>query len=110
MNEQRSSSDALAVSLEPPQLSKSPGCGGPSRTDKPRSGYARQKLRMQRLFAQLDDLKLENARLREELSTFEEVFREVKRLNETLAADLRQAKQRPSTPTFANVLMGARHG
>jgi FtsZ-binding cell division protein ZapB len=65
---------------------------------------------MQRLFAQLDDLKLENDQLRQELSELDGIFQELKKMNENLARDLRQARQRPSVPSFANVLMGARHG
>jgi hypothetical protein len=41
-------------------------------------------------------------RLRQNLSDLEDMFAEMKALNESLVADLRQARQRPSVPSFAN--------
>jgi hypothetical protein len=61
MNEHGSSSDAVAVS-QPPLDAGTPtaSSGGTSpRTDKFRSGYQRAKFRLQRLYAEIDDLKLE---------------------------------------------------
>jgi FtsZ-binding cell division protein ZapB len=64
---------------------------------------------MQRLYVELDDVKLENAQLRQELSTFEEVFRELKRLNEELAADLRQSRKQ-RVPSLTSALLGQAYG
>jgi hypothetical protein len=61
-----------------------------------RSGYQRSKWRLQRLFAQLDDIKLENARLRLDISDLEAMFSEMKALNEPQQI-VQAAAQGPST-------------
>jgi chromosome segregation ATPase len=75
-----------------------------------RSGYAREKYRRQRLIAQVEALTAENTQLKDDLELLSSLFEELKDLNESLADDLRQAKKRPGTSHFANVLMGVRHG
>jgi hypothetical protein len=103
-------SEVVALSPKPP-LAAAPAVGGGTSTDKKsfRSGYQREKYRRQRLYAELDDLKLENAQLRQDLTDLEAMFGEMKALNESLVDDLRQARPRTPVPSFAG-LMGHRHG
>jgi hypothetical protein len=99
------------VSAEPERVVASPSAapsGTPERKSF-RSGYVREKYRRQRLLAAIDDLKLENAQLRQDMADLEAMFSELKRLNSELAADLK-ARQRPSVSSFTNVLMGAHRG
>jgi hypothetical protein len=97
------------VSHEPPRPSFAPseGRGGTPKTF--RSGYARQKNRLLRVLAENDDLRLEAARLREELSDLETMFDELKRLNAELAADLRQTRQH-RVANLTSTLFGQSYG
>jgi hypothetical protein len=101
MAEHPSSPGGLTASPEPPQPSPSPseGRGGTPERKRFRSGYQREKYRRERLYAELDDLRLENAQLRQELAELDEAFREVTKLNSDLAGDLRQARRAPTGMT-----------
>jgi hypothetical protein len=108
MAEHLSSRGGESASSEPP-LAATPSAsgGGSPERKKFRSGYQREKFRRQRLYAELDDLRLENAQLRQELAELDAAFREVTKLNSDLAGDLRQARQGVPVPSFAG-LMGHR--
>jgi hypothetical protein len=102
-------SGTVAFSPEPAPTGSTPspvGAGTPERKNF-KSGYAREVARRKRLLAEIDDLKLENAQLRQELAELETAFQEVAKLNSDLAGDLRQALQRAPVPSFAG-LMGNR--
>jgi hypothetical protein len=72
-----------------------------SHADKPRSGFARQKIKIQRLTDLYENLQIDHEALRDEhdklLRDFHELddaFNEVTRLNAELSAELRQARHR----------------
>jgi hypothetical protein len=100
------------VSPKPLQPSASPseGCRGTPERKSFRSGYAREKYRRQKLISEIDALTAENTQLKDDLALLEEMFQELKQLNEGLVSDLKQARQRPSGSSFTNVLMGAHRG
>jgi septal ring factor EnvC (AmiA/AmiB activator) len=107
MAEHQSSPGAFSAISESPLVATPSTSGGNPERKKFRSGYQREKFRRQKLYAELDDLRLENARLQQDLSDLETMFDELKRLNAELAADLKQARQRVPVPSFAG-LMGHR--
>jgi hypothetical protein len=84
--------------------------------DKPRSGFQRQKIKIQRLTDLYQNLQLDHEALRDEhdklLRDFHELddaFNEVTQLNAELAAELRQARHRQPTqhpPVRFGDLMG----
>jgi hypothetical protein len=85
---------------------------------KPRSGFARQKLKLARLTALYDrlladheELLLSYSKLEQDYRALDEAFNEITSLNASLAADLRQVQHHrpasPPTPTISS-LMGMR--
>jgi hypothetical protein len=85
-------------------------------TPKPRSGFARQKLKIERLTAVYENLLIDHEALRDEhdkllrdLHALDDAFNEVTRLNAELSAELRQARHRQPTqhqPVRFGDLMG----
>jgi hypothetical protein len=81
--------------------------------DRPRSGFARQKIKIQRLsdlydrlLADHEELLLSYSKLEAEYHQLEEAFNEITALNESLARDLRQAQHHRPAPVRFGDLMG----
>jgi hypothetical protein len=83
---------------------------------RPRSGFARQKIKIARLTNDLEVLQAEywrlqdsHGKLEQDYCALEAAFNEITTLNASLSAELRQAKHRPS-PGFSNLMMGMTRG
>jgi hypothetical protein len=82
---------------------------------KPRSGFARQKLKIQRLTDLYDNLLLDHEqlllsynKLEAEYHQLEDAFNEITALNSSLAGELREARQH--RPTFGSTSFGSLMG
>jgi hypothetical protein len=103
-------SDGKNVS-QPPQPS-SPLEGGGGTSEKKhhsgyRSGYQRSKARLHKLNADLEALQEQHQQLLLDHEELLAAFNEITRLNGELALELREARRRPTVPSFTN-LMGHR--
>jgi DNA repair exonuclease SbcCD ATPase subunit len=109
----------LAGVVSPPEVPPEKGGGTPT---KPRSGFARMKMKVEALKRRLQELEdshetlqddyeavsIEHDRLLADFAKLESAFAEVTDLNAALANELQQLKQRPSGPVRygASNLMG----
>jgi hypothetical protein len=105
-----SENEALAVAEEvspsdPPALSEDGGTGLPDTPPKARSGFQRQKLKVAALQRRIQELEDDYDRacsdfeqLERDYAALEAGFNELSALNEALASELRQLKQRRPEP------------
>jgi hypothetical protein len=116
-----SETEPLAVATEvPPPCSPTPSEGGGTeasdqlQANKPRSGFARQKLKVKRLtelyenlLNDYEGLLADHDKLGQDYHALEAAFNEVTDLNTALASELRQLKQqRPAPARYGMGLMG----
>jgi hypothetical protein len=111
--------DQSSGSTAPDGAPATPLSGGTE--SRPRSGFARQKIKIARLTNDLEILQSEYWRLQDDherlrishdkieadYSQLEVAFAEITQLNSTLSAELRQVKQHRPSPAFGS-LMGIR--
>ena len=104
----------------PPPCSTAPQEGGGTATpsdevqaNKPRSGFARQKIKLQRLtelyentLCDYEQLLADHHNLESDYTKLESAFNEVARLNADLAGELRQLKQQRPPVRYGAGLMG----
>ena len=91
------SSDGSAVSHEPAGLSPA----------KPRSGFARQKIKIAALERRIQQLQDAYGQLERDYVQLESAFAEIAQLNASLAGELQQLKQQRSAPVrYGANLMG----
>jgi hypothetical protein len=114
-----SETEGFTVAAEvPPPCSSTPHEGGGTTAlsdapTKPRSGFQRQKIKIQRLtelyenaLCDYERLLANHDRLEHDYTKLESAFNEVARLNADLAAELRQLKQHRPAPVRYGSLMG----
>ena len=82
----------------------------PSSRDKPRSGYARLRLRHRNLIEVYEQLHADHDALRHAHEELEAAFSELLALHDGLLSDLRARRQHPLTAALAgHVEIGGRH-
>jgi hypothetical protein len=103
---------SLAIAGDVPSSGTDPIAGGGT-PEKPRSGFQRQKIKIQRLtelyenaLGDYERLLADHDRLEQNCRSLEAAFDEIEKLNASLADELRKIKQQRPAPVRYGTLMG----
>jgi hypothetical protein len=77
---------------------------------RPRSGYARAKIKLDRTYQGNAALEADNAQLQSDYVELERAFTELKSLNASLADDLRRSRPVSGSPSARSIFGGLMHG